>query len=204
MEKAQTNYESSYPPPVRKLNLVSLAKKAISSMALLLFAFTAFAQEPMSYSKVIPFEGQSATDLYQKAKVWVASSFPYASKVIQMDDPSQKMMSLKSNMEYSHGGFAYLAYEGWVNYNIMIQCRDGRARVQILNISHENKPGNAPNCSLGLILDTDQQFTKGANKAVHNKVCQDIKEKMQVIADTLFDSFEKAVNNSALSTEDDW
>lgn len=201
--KTQTNYESSYPPPVKKIK--SIVKKLIVSLGLSACAITAFAQEPLMYSKVIPFEGQSATDLYKQAKIWVASSFQSASKVIQIDDPSQNMMSLKSNISYSHGGFSYLAYEGWINFNIIIQCRDGRARMQIINISHENKPGNAPTCSLGLILDVENQFTKGANKSFHNKVCQDIKEKMKVIADNFFASFEDVVNRSdVVSEEDDW
>lgn len=192
-------------PPVRRIKSKAWIKKFIVSLSLSACAVVAFAQEPLVYSKVIPFEGQSASDLYKQAKIWVASSFQSASKVIQIDDPTQNMMSLKSNISYSHGGFSYLAYEGWVNFNIIIQCRDGRARMQIINISHENKPGNAPTCSLGLILDTENQFTKGANKSFHNKVCQDIKEKMQVVADNLFTSFEDVVNSAdSISEEDDW
>lgn len=173
----------------------------IAIVAFFLCATSAFAQKPLTYSKVIAFEGQSATELYQKAKLWVASSFQNASKVIQVDDPSQNMISLKTDMEYVKSGLTYLAYEGWLHFNVMIQCKDGRARMQIMNITHENKPRNASSCSLGLILDTDEQFTKGAEKSFHNKVCKDIKEKMQIESEALFVSFS---NFNGQNTEEEW
>ncbi len=101
-------------------------------------------------------------------------------------------------------GGAFLAYSGWVNFNIIIQCRDGRARVQVINITHKNKPGNAPDCNLGLILDTEEQFTKGLNKKFHNKVCEDIKGKILIEAEGVFKSIEETFSKGAANAEEDW
>lgn len=179
-------------------------KKLLIIFVLGLVSICSFAQEPIAYSKVIKSEGQTADMLFQKAKLWVASTYPYASKVIQMEDPEQKMITLRSNIDYSYGKLSYLAYDGYVYFNVIIQCRDGRSRMQIINIMHENNPGNAPQCSLGLIMDDDEQFKKGASKSFHNKVCADIKEKMSLEANSLFESFEKYVNSSTRADEEDW
>lgn len=179
-------------------------KKILLSVAISLLSLNAYCQSEMSYSKVITAEGKDAQTLYSNAKTWFASEFKYPGKVIQIDDPAQFMISGKSNTPYSKGGLAMVAYEGWVHFNILMQCKDGRMRVQLLNISHENKPSNAKSCNLGLILDTDNQFTQGINKGSHNKVSADIKAKMKVLSEEIFLSLENFIKNSTSIVNDEW
>lgn len=172
-------------------------------MSLLIF-LPLSAQEPLTFSKIIQAPGKDANSIYQNVKLWVASSFGEAKAVIQIDDASQKMITLAVTSNYSKDGLSYLAYTGWIKYNIMIQCRDERFQVKIMNIIHQNKPGNAEWCNLGLILNSDKQFTSGANKNSHNKVCADIKEKISSESDVIFKSIEDFVLKTTTKDEDNW
>lgn len=184
-------------------------KKFIFLLSFTCISILGFSQnstpEPLTYLKVIPFENLSKEELYQKTKLWIASVYPSAAKVIQVDDPSQNLITLRTNIKYSYGKLHMISYDGWINFNIIIQNRDGRSRMQITNIIHENKPGNAQQSQVGLVLNTENQFVKGANKKFQNMVCKDITEKMKIESEILFKEYEDFIkNNNAISTDDDW
>lgn len=35
------------------------------------------------------------------------------------------------------------AYDGWLDYNLKLQARDGRVRVEVFHFFHHNKPGKS-------------------------------------------------------------
>lgn len=161
------------------------------------------AQDPISYSKVIKSESKDAKTLYQNAKTWFASACSYPGKVIQIDDANQNMLSAKTNINYHHNGLNYISFDGWIDFNILIQCKDGKLRVQIINITHRNLPGYAESSCLGLIYDTDEQFKKFGS-GTYNKVCADIKSKMKIESDKIFTSLENFINSSNSTVNDEW
>jgi hypothetical protein len=179
-------------------------KRLFIVLTILFLGVNVNAQEAMTYSKVIEVLGKDAKTLYQNAKTWFATNYQNPKKVIQVDDPSQCMLSAKSNVDYSHGGLSYLSYEGWVEFTILIQCKDGRLRVQVTNLIHTNIPGHASQSKLGLILNMDNQFTSGMQKKFNNNVAADIKEKMQVESDKIFDSLEKFIKSNNSVVNDEW
>lgn len=179
-------------------------KRLLITLSILLLGINVNAQEAMTYSKVIDAPGKDAKTLYQNAKAWFATSYKNPKKVIQIDDPSQFMLSAKSNVEYSHGGLFYLSYEGWVEFTILIQSKDGRLRAQVTNLCHVNIPGHAEQSKLGLILNTDNQFTSGMQKKYDNNVAADIKAKMKVESDKIFDSLEKFIKSNTSIVNDEW
>lgn len=179
-------------------------KRLFIVLTILFFGVNINAQEAMTYSKVIEVPGKDAKTLYQNAKTWFATSYKNPSKVIQVDDPSQFMISAKSNVTYSHGGLSYLSYDGWVDFTILIQCKDGRIRVQVTNLEHRNRPGNAPQSQLFLILNTDNQFTSGVQKKWNNNVAADIKAKMKITSDEIFNSIENFIKSSSSIVNDEW
>lgn len=179
-------------------------KKLLIILAALFIGTTINAQEAMTYTKIIEAPGKDAKTLYQNSKTWFATNYQNPKKVIQVDDPSQCMLSAKSNVDYSHGGLSYLSYEGWVEFTILIQCKDGRLRVQVTNLTHTNVPGHASQSNLGLILNMDNQFTSGMQKKFNNNVAADIKAKMKVKSDEIFDSLEKFIKSNNSVVNDEW
>lgn len=181
-----------------------MRKLFLLTLVLLLSTFQSFAQGPMTYYKVIEATGKSAKDIYTLSKNWFIITYNTPKSVLQMDDPSSNMISGKAATKFSMNGIIYAAYEGWINYIIMIQSRDGRFRVEITNIVHENKPGNAPSCELGLIRDMPNQFTTGINKSFHNKVAEEIKSIMKQYADEIFINIEVYINSNETPANQEW
>lgn len=178
-------------------------KKLFFGVLFTLLVFIGYSQE-FSITKVITAEGKNAVDMYGAAKDWIVRSFPTPQKVIQVDDPSRNYIACRGTMEYSKGFMTYAAYTGYVEYTLIIESRDGRIRVQITNVSHRNVPPGSASCSLGLILATDKQFTKGALKGYNNNVCKDIKEKITKLSENIFLSIEEHIKSSSSPQNEDW
>jgi hypothetical protein len=123
-----------------------------------------------------------------------------------MDDKDAGIIIGKGATQYSYGGMVYSCYEGWVNYTIKVQIRDGRYKAELSNINHENKKGNAESCNLGLITTAEEHAKSGMSKRYHNKVANDIKEKMGKHADELFDSMDATTKAAGKATtiEEEW
>jgi hypothetical protein len=179
--------------------------KKFSIILILLFVtILSYSQNIMEYSKVIQAEGISAVDLYSITKSWISLKFVRPKKVIQVEDPTKNYISCNASSIYSYGTLQALAYDGEVHYTIVIQSRDGRVRVEMTNLIHENLTTNNRNCNLGLLYNIDNQFTKGVYKSFNNKVAKDIKYKMLLLFDEICDSLEDFVKNPESSHNEDW
>ncbi|MEG1899426.1 MAG: DUF4468 domain-containing protein [Bacteroidales bacterium] len=175
---------------------------------LLIFVFTltissCYAQA-FEIIKVIQADSISASNLYGIAKDWIVHSFPSPQKVIQVDDPTRNYIACKGTIDYSKGFMTYAAYTGYVDYTLIIEARDGRIRVQITNVCHRNIPPGSASCSLGLILETDKQFTKGSLKGFNNNVCKDIKIRIIKLAQDVFPSIEDYIKSPTSSHNEEW
>lgn len=179
-------------------------KKLILLLLIIVAQSPAFAQGAQTYSSVIKIDSLNAENLYQVSKQWILLNYRSPKNVIQDDNPSMNSITGKGSIKYSRGGLSYLAYEGYLQYTLQIQARDGRIKVDITNITHENLPGNASNCSLGLITDEEKQFTKGLSKGYHNNVVDDIKKKMETYSNDLFTSIETFIKNNKSQKEQAW
>lgn len=179
-------------------------KKIILILFLSLLYNLSSAQEPLTYTKIIPVNGKSAVDLYSYSKKWFITSFVNPKQVIQIDDPTLNLISGNGSMEYSKGGLLYLSYDGWIKYTIAVQVKDNKIRVQLTNIIHENKPSYASASCLGLIKDVDVQFTSGSGKKYHNNVVDDIKNKSSILFNSISKSIEDFINSPNSTANDNW
>jgi hypothetical protein len=181
-------------------------KKILMATLILLACGIVNAQEALTYSKVIQADSLDKTSIYVALRAWFSEMYNSSNKVIQMDDKDAGIIIGKGTTPYSHGGLSYLCYEGWVNYTVKVQIRDGRYKAELSNINHENKRGNAESCNLGLITTAEEYATKGMSKKFHNKVANDIKEKMKKYAEELFSSMEVATTaaGKASLNEEEW
>jgi len=180
-------------------------KKALLVLIIIICCkIPAYSQGALTYSSIIKIDSVDAKTLYQASKQWFVMNFPSPKKVIQSDDPSVNSITGKGAKEYSMNKFAYMAYDGFIEYTVQIQSRDGRIKVEITNITHTNLPGNAKQCSLGLILDNEKQFQGGLSSAAHNKVAENIKETMTLFSKDIFNSIESFIQNYKSEKTQDW
>lgn len=153
----------------------------------------------LSFSKVIPAPEKTAADIYNATKIWSATAFANAKNSTQVDNPENYFVSFNSNISYSFGTVVMLAYDGWINFTLTVQCKDGRYKVEMANIKHENKPTNARSCELGL-MNEDESSYKGPNK----KVALDIKQKSSILFDSLCESLDKSIQKGIEIQDDNW
>ena len=168
-----------------------------------LVSLVANAQDkPLTYSEVIQADGKNQAEIFGGLREWVATTYVNGKAVTQMEDPTTGTIILKALFPFNKGGI-YKAYEGNVDYMLKLQAKDGRFRAEMSNISHENKPGRAADCSLGLITTAEKSGKGGINKATHNKIWKEIKEKSAEQFAELIISL-KALKNFGASAEEDW
>lgn len=180
-------------------------KKTLLVLVIIIFCkIPAFSEGVLTYSSVIKIDSVDAKTLYQASKQWFVMNFPSAKKVIQSDDPNLNSITGRGVREYSMNKFTYMVYDGYLEYTLQIQARDGRIKVDITNITHANLPGKARECSLGLILDKEKQFQGGLSSGSHNKVVENIKETMSVFSKEVFNNIESFIRSYKSEKSQDW
>lgn len=178
-------------------------KKIIALFVVLVASLTAIAQDkPLSLSEVIQVEGKNQAQIYGGLREWVATTYVSGKAVTQMEDAATGTIILKANFPFKKSG-VYSAYTGKIDYTLKLQAKDGRYRVEMSNISHENKPGNASHCSLGLITTAEKSGKGGIDKGSHNKMWKEIKQKAAEEFVVLTSSL-KSWNSFNAETEEDW
>jgi len=71
------------------------------------------------YQEVVPVDGVTATDLYSRAKAWVALSYRSAKDVIQLDDPAVGRLIARGNFKVS-----VYAGEAWIQHTLTMEVLD--------------------------------------------------------------------------------
>lgn len=167
-----------------------------------------FAQEKLSFEKVITVDSLKKNEIYNGLKEWIGMNFVSAKTVIEVDDKEAGLIIANPLRTYSFGKLQYNCYDGNIRYSIKIQIKDGRYKVFITNFSHDINIGNASSCNLGLIT-TSLEYegaTGWGMKSYNNKVWLDLKYKCELIANEIFTGLEK-VNFSTSKTnngKDNW
>lgn len=184
-------------------------KKVLLLFMLMSLAFIAHAQEQnyeeLKFSKVIQSESDANKNtLYAALRNFMATYYRNSQEVIQMDDKEAGILIGKATSIFDSPSMMLSAYEGWLDYNLKLQARDGRVRVEVSHFFHHNKPGNQKKAQLGVLTEADEYTDKGMQKKYHNKVWIMLKEQAQKISSDIFSGVEKALKEGAtLQTEED-
>ena len=108
---------------------------------LLFFAITANAQvdlpidsttNKITYSGVVSIDSTSKSDLYAKAKEWVALAFKSANDVIQLDDAPNGKLIAKGITVIKSGKYP----AGNINFTLKIETKDNKYRYEITDLHH--------------------------------------------------------------------
>lgn len=177
-------------------------KKLITLLMLLVSLVAAAQDKPLAFSEVIQVEGKNQAEIFGGLREWVATNYVNGKAVTQMEDAATGTIILKALFPFKKGGI-YSAYEGDVNYTLKLQAKDGRFRVEMSSFVHDNKPGRAADCALGLITTAEKSGKGGMNKGSHNKIWKEVKEKAnEQFADIV--AMLKNITTFNAEPEEDW
>ncbi len=163
---------------------------------------------PLEFSKIIYTDSVGKGVLFSTINDWFATNFKSANDVIQMVDKDAGIIIGKGTFEYSYGQkISYICYIGYINFTIKVYVKDNRYKVEFLNFNHESGGSqySSPSCSLGLITSNSESSFNGLGKSFHNNVWSDVKEKINIKSEMIFNSLElKTKNIKILNDKDGW
>lgn len=176
---------------------------------LMIFSLNVMAQEkPIQCDSVIQAKDKTAEQIYTNVKVWLATTFNSANDVIQMDDPENGIIICKGAFEYkAPGGLSYRYIDGWVNYTLKIQIREGRFKISMGSFMHETSNFEYKKTwSFGLITDREKFKPNGMQDKRWLKTWPDLKIKcnMEFMKMVISISQATAQNSEIIDTDDDW
>ena len=176
-------------------------RKFIVSLFSVFSAFVAVsAQNPISYSSVEKVEGVPATELFSRAKKWVAVSFVSANDVVQMSD--NNTVVIKANHIYDA-----MSAHHTLDYTMTIECRDGRYKWTIDRYIYSCRWMTNPKVfEFGVLTDSETNTIHsgffGGKKC--NAFWSLAKEESVKAKDILSQSLSQSMNTAAQSSEDNW
>ncbi len=163
----------------------------------MLLSIITYGQEGITFSKVIRVDSVGKAELFSTINDWFASTYNSANDVIQMADKEDGTIIGKGSMNYSFGKAVYGCYEGYINYTIKAYIKDNRYKIELSNFSHV---GNGSACSLSNITTAEFYATTGMSKNYQNNVWKDLKTKIELFSNDIFES----LNKKTKSVKSDW
>lgn len=182
-------------------------KKLLLSLLFFITITNIHAQEELTFSKVIQSESEvDKTVLYFTLRSFISTYFHDSKQVIQMDDKDAGIIICKATSIFKSPSLMLSAYEGWIDYNLKLQARDGRVRIEVSHFFHHNKPGNQAKAQLGVLTTAEEYADSGMQKKYHNKVWLLLKEQAEDISNKVFAEVEKAMKEGATinSQDEEW
>lgn len=184
-------------------------KKCLFLMLMMVSMSVMAQEEPIQFDEVVKAEGKSVPELYTTIKMWVATNYNSAQDVIQMDDAQNGILICKGAFEYDNGG-GLMGYvlDGWVDYTLKVQVREGRYKVSVGNFVHKANPvkNGTYDWSLGMITTRERAKVNGPVDARQKKAWKKLKTVCKVKAYEIIEGLKAATEQGAglMDTDDDW
>lgn len=186
-------------------------KKGLLLLLFMNLVITAHAQEDNSeelkFSTVIQSENNAdKATLYVSLRSFMASYYHNSKEVIQVDDKDADIIIGKAKSIFDSPSLMLSAYEGWIDYSLKLQARDGRVRIEVSHFFHHNKPGNQKKAQLGVLTTAEEYANTSIQKKYHNKVWLMLKKQAEDISSKIFAGVEKAIKegNTISVKEEEW
>lgn len=179
-------------------------KRIIVMGVFLLCWISVNAQEKIAYSKVIKADSISSEGIFVSIKEWLSMEFKKGNNAIELEDKEAGLIVANTSSGYKKNGLSYVWTEGFINYKINIQIREGRFKVTITNFQLKCKENNYGE-RIGILTVAEESNYTGLGKKQCNEVWNDMKTKVQGISESWFKSFETIdFSNYKQDTSDDW
>lgn len=184
-------------------------KKVILSTILFCVSLCVMSQDDNIYRhvKVIKStQGDTKEELYLKLRSFMATYFVNANFVIQMDDKEDGIIIGKATAPFNQKSIALSSYNGWLDYTINMQARDGRVRIELSHFSHRNKAGRWDKSQLGILTNDEKYPHKNLQRGPNTKVWKKLKLYADLISESTFMQVEKAINEERTfdTDSDEW
>lgn len=127
-------------------------KKGILLLALLCLTNLCDAQKPLELSTVIKQDSMSAQEIYEATRNWFAESYVNSKAVIRDDNPG-KQITGKGSIPFNCS-MMYSSINGYIEYLIDIQFRDGRLKLTTRNFSHNASKSAVYDNNMGTLVDS--------------------------------------------------
>lgn len=98
-----------------------------------------FAQKNLNYSKVIPCEGVNAEEAYLRIELWAVNLFNSPNKNVQLRDKENKTLVIKAATVFKSEKGNAGDINGYINYTLNLFFRDGRFKVEMIDMEHSGK-----------------------------------------------------------------
>jgi hypothetical protein len=175
--------------------------KKILFLILLLSSLGAWAQEPVKYSEVIQCEGISADQAYSNIELWAVNSFKSPQKNVQLRDKEGKKLVIKAATVFKSQKKAVGDINGYIEYTLNIFFKDGRFKVDMIDICHKAKN---PSYDFGYLYDVDTPDKKiaFASKKWLGEIYAEMKGTAYLEFKDICGMLEKAAKTQ--TTDDNW
>ena len=165
-----------------------------------------YAQEALTYSKVIQVEGISKNVIYTTLLDWIQTNYRGVKNDSQLSDKEAGYIMKDAAFAFIKKDMMYQCWDGLVVYKMKFQIKDGRFKVELLNFIHETlRKDCTPRMDMGLITDAIDYGKGGAlYKGPNNKMWKELQSMCEKKANELFSTLENIDFNKFSTTDDDW
>ena len=181
--------------------------KIILSILLSVVCFSIYGQEKVyQLSEVVEVKNSSVDELYLRGRQWFITSFKDSNRVIQLDDPKQRIIIGKGNFTYEPTILSGSnVTRGRVDFIVSIELKEGRFRYVLKDFTHFGQVGTKTD--FGVITD-DIEFPYGklleGSQNWKSKVWKDIKEQVIQNSEGIISSLKESMNKPSIVTDEEW
>ena len=127
-------------------------KRLLFALTLTCLPFVGFAQKPLEFSTIIRQDSLSAQTLYESTRNWFAETYVNNKAVVRDDNPG-KQITGKGSTPFP-ASMMYSSIDGFIEYLIDIQFRDGRLKFTMRNFSHSAGHKALYDNNMGVLVDS--------------------------------------------------
>ncbi len=166
------------------------------------------AQKPLELSTVIKQDSLSAQELYEATRNWFVESFVDCKAVIKDENPG-KQITGKGTMSFTTGSMVYLSINGFVEFLIDAQFRDGRLKLTMRNFDHKAERPAMYDNNMGLLVDTlpknlEDIGVKGSRKTMYKYYYKHGKPMCEETFWKVVKSLSEFLANRKAEAEEEW
>ena len=182
-------------------------KRLVILAAMALVVSAAMAQKPFELSTVIRQDSMDAQALYEATRNWFVESFKDSKAVIKDENPG-KQITGKGTMPFT-ASFAYMSINGFIEFLIDAQFRDGRLKLTMRNFDHRADHRAAFDNNMGILVDSlpknlEDIGVKGSRKASYKYYYKHGKPECEESFGKIVKSITEFLANRKAQEEEDW